>query len=175
MRAKPPRDLIAMPPDAGQNCAADVRRDIPDIARRATQQMRPDHFKKNRPHDQVKRDLSARGKFVMLPQAKPALHQQQRRQRTGHQEQVIEMKTEECAVNVRTDQPTIDSIKQTANQEQRIAEIAEPFHSSAKIVQPKAVASSSLKRRTMLYFASSSKTRQNYSGAEGNSGVIKSG
>lgn len=152
-----------MPPDAGQQSATEIRDNIPRVAGGTVDEMRTDDFKENGPDDQVQRDFSGGWKAIVLPQSQPALHEQQRRQSARHHQKIIEMKTQKRTVDVRPNQPAIRSVKRAGNQKQRIAKIGKPFHSSARIVQPKATASPNLKRRIMLYSASSWETRQNFS------------
>jgi hypothetical protein len=79
--------------------------------------MRTRDFEEKRPDEQMEGDFADRGHIVILAQAKAALGQQNRRQRAGDQQQIVEMIVQKGAVNVRFDQPAIDRVKRATKQE----------------------------------------------------------
>jgi hypothetical protein len=111
--------------------------------------MRTDDFKQDRPEDRVKRNLSPGGQLIRRAQSQPPLQQKQHRQRARHQQHIIEMVVHEPAMRVRFDEPAVQRIKRTAEQAEGVANVPEFFHSSAKITNPKAIATSSLYKRIM--------------------------
>ena len=141
---------MPVPPQSGADAADKINHHIPRIAGGAPQQVRADDFEKDGPKNGVERDFIPRWRIIDGAQAQSALNPKQHRQRARHEEQVIEMKSQEGAVRVRLDHPAVQHIQRAAKEEQTVVEIPKPFHSKTKIAKPKAVARSSFKTNIML-------------------------
>lgn len=83
--------------------------------------MRADHFKENRPYQEMKSNLARGGRAIHLAQSEPALDHQKGRKRAGDQQRVVELIVQEPICQVRFQQPTVKRIKAARQQEQSIA------------------------------------------------------
>jgi len=127
-----------MPPQSSQNSADGVRDRVPWIARSPAREVRADNLEQDGPDDQVQRNFARRRHLIVLPQAQPALHQQQRRQRAGNQQHIVEITVEEKVVNARLEAPAVDGVKQAGQEKQAVAQITESLQRSARIARPNA-------------------------------------
>jgi hypothetical protein len=130
---RPRKNLSPVPPQPGADGADDIDHHVPRVARGASQQMRADDFKEDRPENRVKGDFAPGGRVVHGAEAEPALQEQERRQRAGHEKHVVEVEPQEGAVNVRFEAPAIQRVKRTANHEQTITNVPEFLHNKAMI------------------------------------------
>lgn len=84
-----------------------------------------------------------------MTQTQPPLGQKQRRQRARNQKQIRKMIMEESVMDERFDGPPVDGIQEHTEQEQPVAQVWKPDHSSARMTSPNTAATASLHRRIM--------------------------
>ena len=145
-----PPIISAIPPPPCQDAPNKINHHVPRIARRPPNQMRTNHFKKDRPKGSIKRNFTPRRRRIGRAQSQPALKPKEQRQRARHQQEIIEMKSQECIVDVRLKATAIQCVERTANQEQPVTKIPKLFHRRTKMAKPNAAATSSLKTRIMV-------------------------
>ena len=135
-RVKRCRPSAVPPPDDRRHKRANcIRKRIQRVARRA-HDMRADDLEQNRPPDQMRNNFSHSRIPVILPQTKPAMDHQKRRQGTRDQQAIIRPRVEEDDVTVRLDQPAIGGVKGAGKKAERIKNVREPPHKSASITRP---------------------------------------
>ena len=88
----------------------------------------------------------------MAAQPKQPLDQQKRWQCAGNQQEIVEVKSQKRTMNVWPDEPAIESVKRTRQNEKSVAEVTKPFHRANRITYPKAMATISFSARIMFYF-----------------------
>ena len=88
----------------------------------------------------MKKDFDPIRETIMRPQSQMALRPEQQRQRTGNQQQIVELIVEQPRVEVQLQPPTIERVEDGTREEERIAPVAESIHRSAVKTRPKPTA-----------------------------------
>jgi hypothetical protein len=123
--------LSSAPPHGRYQPAYDIGHDVPGITNAVPHDVRTDPLEEDGPNAQMKNDFGRGRRRILLPQSQPPLRQKQRRQSARNQKHIIEIGMKEYAVNVRFQQPAIESIGATAGQEQGIGQITKAAHFKA--------------------------------------------
>lgn len=85
----------------------------------------------------------------MRTQPEAPLQEEQRREGTRDQKQIVEVSAKEDRRNLRLECPAVQSVKRTREQKKRIAQITERLQSKARMMKPKARARTSFTKRTI--------------------------
>jgi hypothetical protein len=139
-----------MPPDPGNNSSRNVRCHIPWITNRPRHNVRANYLKEDGPYDQVKSNFTRSRRLVVPPQFQPSLKQQEGRQGTRNQQQVVEMVVQKPAVDPRFENPSVERVERTGRHEQPVPQVAERVQSSAKITMPYATATPIFKSKATI-------------------------
>jgi hypothetical protein len=111
------KQTMSVPPKTRENAAHGVSGDIPGIADRPGHKVWPNYLKENGPNDQVQNNFAWSRRQIMLPEFQPSLHDQQHRQRAGHEEKIIEMIMQKRRVDMRLQEPAVERVQGASRDE----------------------------------------------------------
>ena len=117
-----------MPPKPRRHAAAPVAGDIPKIRRGVRPDDGTDSFEQQRPENEVRDNFRNLRRIIVLTQAKSPMQPENERQRARNQPAIIKMIVKKSRVDMRFDEPAVNSIRGAANQKERVAIIAEAQH-----------------------------------------------
>jgi hypothetical protein len=86
---------------------------------------------------------------IVIAKAEVSVQPEDGRQRGRDQEEIIEMTAQERPADLGDEEPSVEDVEQARHGAERIEEIPEPPHSSAKMIQPVASAIMSLPRNNI--------------------------
>src|SRR5581483_8440285 len=126
---------IPAPPQERGESSGKISHGIPGIAGGA-HDMGADPFKENGPADEMAGDFPKAGPGVARAKPEQRVGEQNRRQRARDEEGVVKPVVEEGDVRVRFDEPPVGGVERAGQQKQRVANVAEPLQSNARMTRP---------------------------------------
>jgi hypothetical protein len=150
MRRSGELGALPAPPCCGDQCPEAVGHDVPRISGRPRHNPWANSLEQNGPNHQVEKNFPRGWRAIVVSKFEATLDEQQRRQRAGDQEQVVEMVMEKGTMQPRFESPAIQSVEQAGQQKKPVPTIAEPIQSRARMTRPKAIAMASFARRIII-------------------------